>query len=62
MEAGRRFKGAPTDPLRQWKLSDGSGSLRAGTITQSARSMLEATDSKHSPWYILRSDDKSGRA
>ena len=24
--------------------------------------MFDATDTKHAPWYVLRSDDKRGRA
>jgi polyphosphate kinase 2 (PPK2 family) len=45
-------RGGTDAPLRQWKLS---------TIDLPSRAcdrMLEDTDSKHAPWYIVRSDNK----
>ena len=48
------------DPLRQWKLSPVDLPSRSKWFEYSrARDMmLAATDTKHAPWYILRSDDK----
>ena len=59
-EQQRRFEARIKDPLRQWKLSPMDlESFRRWYEYSSARDkMLEATDSKHAPWYIVRSDDK----
>ena len=59
-EQKRRFEARMTDPLRQWKLSPMDLPSRAKWFEYSrARDrMLKATDTKHAPWYILRSDDK----
>lgn len=59
-EQKRRFEARITDPLRQWKLSPMDLPSREKWYEYSlARDrMLEATDSKHAPWHILRSDDK----
>jgi polyphosphate kinase 2 len=59
-EQKRRFEARMDDPLRQWKLSPMDLPSRAKWFDYSrARDMmLEATDTKHAPWYILRSDDK----
>jgi polyphosphate kinase len=59
-EQARRFKARMTDPLRQWKLSNMDLPSREKWFEYSkARdAMLEATDTKHAPWYIVRSDDK----
>lgn len=59
-EQERRFKARITDPLRQWKLSPMDLPSRARWFDYSlARDqMLKATDTRHAPWYILRSDDK----
>jgi len=59
-EQERRFEARIKDPLRQWKLSPMDlESFRRWYEYSSARDkMLEATDSKHAPWYIVRSDDK----
>ena len=48
------------DPLRQWKLSpmDVESWPRWYEYSRARDRMLEATDTKHAPWYILRSDDK----
>ena len=48
------------DPLRQWKLSpmDIESWPRWYEYSWARDSMLEATDTKEAPWYILRSDDK----
>jgi polyphosphate kinase 2 len=59
-EQKRRFEARMEDPLRQWKLSPMDLPSRSKWFEYSrARDlMLKATDSKHAPWHILRSDDK----
>jgi polyphosphate kinase 2 len=59
-EQKRRFEARVDDPLRQWKLSPMDLPSRSKWFEYSrARDlMLAATDTKHAPWYILRSDDK----
>ncbi len=59
-EQKRRFEARMADPLRQWKLSPMDLPSRSKWFEYSrARDlMLKATDTKHAPWYILRSDDK----
>jgi len=59
-EQERRFEARITDPLRQWKLSPVDLPSRSAWYDYSrARDlMLKATDTKHAPWYILRSDNK----
>jgi len=59
-EQKRRFEARMDDPLRQWKLSPMDLPSRSKWFQYSrARDMmLAATDTRHAPWYILRSDDK----
>jgi polyphosphate kinase 2 len=59
-EQERRFKARIKDPIRQWKLSpmDLESYRRWYEFSRARDSMLEATDSKHAPWHIVRSDDK----
>jgi polyphosphate kinase 2 len=59
-EQKRRFEARIDDPLRQWKLSpmDLPSRERWFEYSRARDMMLEATDTKHAPWYILRSDDK----
>jgi polyphosphate kinase 2 len=59
-EQKRRFEARITDPVRQWKLSPMDLPSRSKWFEYSkARDrMLKVTDTKHAPWYILRSDDK----
>jgi len=59
-EQERRFRARIDDPLRQWKLSPMDiGSYRRWYDYSRARDlMLKATNSKHAPWTIIRSDDK----
>lgn len=59
-EQERRFKARIEDPLRQWKLSpmDLESFARWYDYSRARDMMLQATDSKHAPWHILRSDDK----
>jgi polyphosphate kinase len=59
-EQQRRFEARINDPLRQWKLSpmDLESYRRWYEYSRARDKMLEATDSKHAPWYLVRSDDK----
>jgi polyphosphate kinase len=59
-EQERRFLARIKDPLRQWKLSpmDTASYSRWYEYSRARDLMLKATDSKHAPWNIIRSDDK----
>ena len=59
-ERQRRFEARINDPVRQWKLSpmDLESFRRWYEYSRARDRMLEATDSRHAPWYIIRSDDK----
>jgi polyphosphate kinase 2 len=59
-EQKRRFEARINDPLRQWKLSpiDLPSRSRWYDYSRARDMMLEATDTKWAPWYILRSNDK----
>jgi polyphosphate kinase len=59
-EQERRFKARITDPVRQWKLSpmDLPSRSKWYEYSRARDAMLKATDTKHAPWHILRSDDK----
>jgi polyphosphate kinase len=59
-EQERRFKARIDDPVRQWKLSpmDLESYQRWYDYSKARDLMLEKTDSEHSPWHIVRSDDK----
>ena len=59
-EQERRFEARIEDPLRQWKLSpmDLPSREKWYDYSHARDRMLEATDTKHAPWYIVRSDDK----
>src|SRR5246127_3253616 len=59
-EQERRFQARIKDPLRQWKLSpmDLESFSRWYEYSRARDLMLKATDSKHAPWYVVRSDDK----
>jgi polyphosphate kinase 2 len=59
-EQEHRFRARIDDPLRQWKLSAMDLPSRAKWFEYSrARdAMLEATDTRVAPWYVVRSDDK----
>ncbi len=59
-EQERRFAARITDPLRQWKLCpmDLPGRTRWYEYSRARDQMLEATDTKHAPWHLVRSDDK----
>ena len=59
-EQERRFEARIEDPLRQWKLSpvDLPSRERWYQYSRARDLMLDATDTEHAPWYIVRSDDK----
>jgi polyphosphate kinase 2 len=59
-EQKKRFEARIDDPLRQWKLSpmDLPSRSRWYDYSRARDRMLQATDTKHAPWYVLRSDDK----
>ena len=59
-EQERRFHARIDDPVRQWKLSDMDLPSRAKwyEYSRARDAMLEATDTKIAPWYIVRSDKK----
>jgi len=59
-EQERRFEARVNDPLRQWKLSpmDLESYRRWYDYSRARDLMLKMTDSKHSPWHIVHSDDK----
>jgi polyphosphate kinase 2 len=59
-EQERRFKARIKDPLRQWKLSpmDTESFRRWYEYSRARDLMLKATDTKHAPWYLIRSDSK----
>jgi polyphosphate kinase 2 len=59
-EQEKRFAARIEDPLRQWKLSpmDIDSYRRWYAYSYARDQMLQQTDTKEAPWYILRSDDK----
>jgi polyphosphate kinase 2 len=59
-EQEQRFKARIDDPLRQWKLSpmDTESYRRWYDYSRARDLMFKATNSKHAPWHIVRSDDK----
>jgi len=59
-EQERRFRARIDDPLKQWKLSPMDLPSRAKwyEYSRARDAMLKATDTRISPWYIIRSDDK----
>jgi len=59
-EQQRRFEARIDDSMRQWKLSpmDVESYARWYDYSRARDAMLEATDTEHAPWYIVRSDDK----
>jgi polyphosphate kinase 2 len=59
-EQERRFEARIEDPLRHWKLSpmDTESFRRWYEYSRARDMMLEATDTRHAPWRLIRSDDK----
>src|SRR5262249_11470483 len=59
-EQEARFEARIEDPMRQWKLSpmDTASFSRWYEYSRARDMMFEATDTKHAPWRLIRSDDK----
>jgi polyphosphate kinase len=59
-EQENRFTARIDDPLRQWKLSpmDLESYRRWYDYSRARDLMFKTTDSKHAPWYVVRSEDK----
>src|SRR2546425_693153 len=59
-EQETRFQARIEDPLRQWKLSpmDTESFGRWYDYSRARDLMFNATDTKHAPWRLIRSDDK----
>jgi polyphosphate kinase 2 len=59
-EQARRFERRKTDILRQWKLSevDVQAQERWDDFTNVKYQMLRKTHTTHSPWKVIRSNDK----
>jgi polyphosphate kinase len=59
-EQERRMQARIDDPLRQWKLSpmDLESWPRWYEYSRARDRMFDATDTKHAPWTVVRSDDK----
>lgn len=59
-EQSRRFEQRIEDPRKVWKLSpmDVESYQRWYDYSHARDAMLEATDTQHSPWHIVRSDNK----
>jgi polyphosphate kinase 2 len=59
-EQKRRFEARIDDPVRQWKLSpmDLPSRTRWYDYSRARDRMLAKTDTRISPWYLVRSDDK----
>ncbi|MEH6443955.1 MAG: polyphosphate kinase 2 [Oceanospirillaceae bacterium] len=60
IEQFRRFKSRQNDPLKQWKLSpvDMASLAKWDDYTAAKEAMMFHTDTKDSPWTVVRSDDK----
>ena len=59
-EQEKRFRARIDDPIRQWKLSpmDLESFKRWYDFSKARDLMLDLTDSTHSPWYLVDSNDK----
>ena len=59
-EQERRFEARIEDPLRQWKLSpmDTESFNRWYDYSRARDMMFKATDTRHAPWRLVRSNDK----
>jgi len=59
-EQEKRFAARIDDPLRQWKLSpmDVGSFTRWYDYSRARDKMLAETNTKHAPWFIVRTDDK----
>lgn len=56
----KRFHDRRHDPLKTWKLSpiDLEALSKWDDYSEARDRMLEATDSKHAPWTVIRANDK----
>jgi polyphosphate kinase 2 len=59
-EQARRFQQRIDDPRKVWKLSpmDVESYTRWHQYSRARDAMLDATDTSHAPWHIVRSNDK----
>jgi polyphosphate kinase len=59
-EQEKRFHKRMSDPIRHWKLSpmDIESYRRWYDYSKARDIMLDATDTKHAPWHLVRTDDK----
>ena len=59
-EQARRLDGRRSDPLSQWKISpiDEAAVKNWGAYSHARDEMLRRTHAAHSPWHIVRADDK----
>lgn len=59
-EQEERFEARINDPMRQWKLSpmDTEARSRWYDYSRARDAMLDATDSAHAPWHVVRTDNK----
>jgi len=59
-EQERRFQGRIAEPTKRWKLSPMDLQSRAKWVEYSRAKdeMFRYTDTKHSPWWVVPSDDK----
>ena len=59
-EQERRFRSRIEDPRKIWKLSpmDLESYKRWYAYSKARDKMLDATDTDHAPWHVVRSDDK----
>jgi len=59
-EQEKRFQERIQDTRKQWKLSpmDLESRRRWYAYSRARDIMMDATDTEHAPWYIVRSDDK----
>ncbi len=59
-EQERRFQSRIADPKKRWKLSDMDLESRARWVDYSRAKdeMFQYTDTKQSPWWVVKADDK----
>lgn len=59
-EQERRFQKRLIDPTKHWKLSDMDIESRSlwNEYSQAKDMMMQHTDTKHSPWYVVEADSK----
>src|SRR6202012_6279972 len=56
----RRFRGRRENPLKRWKLPPVALEARARWVdyAEAKDEMFARTDTEHSPWFVVESDDK----